>query len=134
MTLRGMRAQLCLWYGGLMALTLLGLAGFTYLLLIQVLHSRADAALLEYADTTARQIAVTLYRTETERAAAPLFLSNDIRNWGRYIQVVDPQGNPWERSDGLQSHPLPVSATALRQGLQGERTFETVAGLGEHPV
>jgi heavy metal sensor kinase len=134
MKLRGLRVQLGLWYAGLMALTLLALAGFTYVLLIQVLHSRADAALLEYADTTARQIAATLYRVETRSASPPLFLSNDIRNWGRYIQVIDPQGNIQERSDGLYSHPLPVSTTALRQGLQRQVTLETVRNLGEHPV
>ena len=39
-----LRAQLCLWHAGLMAFTLLALAGFTYALLIGFLHSRADAA------------------------------------------------------------------------------------------
>lgn len=137
---RGLRAQLCIWHAGLMALTLLLLAGFTYALLIRMLHSRADAALLEYADTTARSIAATLYRSE-EPSPGPgpagqetRFLANDIRNWGRYIQIIDPQGNVRERSDGLYSHPLPVSATCLRQGLRGDVTLETVQGLGEHPV
>jgi len=135
MKLHGLRAQLCLWHAALMALTLLALAGFTYVLLIRMLHSRADAALLEYADTTARQIATTLYRTRPAGASRPpLFLSNDIRNWGRYIQVIDLQGNVQERSDGLHSHPLPVSANCLRRGLAGKATFETVPGLGEHPV
>lgn len=131
--MRGLRAQLGLWHAGLMALTLLALAGFTYALLITVLHSRADAALREFADTTARQIATTLYAG----GAAPggtRFLSNDLRSWGRYVQVVDPQGYVVEKSDGLNTHPLPVSANALRRGLQGLTTFETVPGLGEHPV
>lgn len=140
MLLRGLRAQLCLWHAGLMALTLLALAGFTYALLIRVLHSRADAALLEYADITARQIAATLYRTGERPSAAPedagasLFLANDLRTWGRYVQVIDPRGNVRERSDGLRSHPLPVSAACLRRGLQGITTLETAPGLGEHPV
>jgi heavy metal sensor kinase len=116
-----------------MALTLLALAGFTYALLIGVLHSRADSALREYADTTARQIATTLYAGPAG-SQAPRFLSNDLRSWGRYIQVVDPQGYVVEKSDGLNTHPLPVSADALRRGLQGATTFETVPGLGEHPV
>jgi heavy metal sensor kinase len=148
MKLRGLRVQLCLWHAGLMALTLLALAGFTYALLIRMLHSRADAALRDYADTTARQIASTLYRLETHRGspnstaggaqpdstAIPRFLANDLRSWGRYIQVVDPQGNIVEKSDGLESHPLPVGATALRRGLEGLTTMETMQGLGEHPV
>jgi heavy metal sensor kinase len=118
-----------------MALTLLALAGFTYVLLIRVLNSRADSALREYADTTARQIATTLYAGPASSAPpATRFLSNDLRSWGRYIQVVDPQGYVVEKSDGLNTHPLPVSADALRRGLQGGTTFETVPGLGEHPV
>jgi two-component system OmpR family sensor kinase len=130
---RGLRAQLCLWHAGLMALTLLALAGFTYALLIRVLHSRADAALREFADTTARQIATSLYAGGAE-SSTTRFLSNDLRSWGRYVQVVDPQGYVVEKSDGLNTHPLPVSADALRRGLRGETTFETVPGLGEHPV
>jgi len=132
---RGLRAQLTLWHAGLMALTLLALSGFTYALLIGVLHSRADAALHEFADTTARQIATTLYAGgSTPPPGTPRFLSNDLRSWGRYIQVVDTQGYVVEKSDGLNTHPLPVSADALRRGLAGETTFETVPGLGEHPV
>lgn len=139
MSLKGVRAQLCLWHAGLMAGTLLVLAGFTYALLIGVLHQRADAALREFADTTAREIAITMARVEGGRrqagsGALPPFLSNDIRTWGRYIQVVDAGNQVLEKSDGLQSHPLPVSATALRHGLSGTTTFETVRGLGEAPV
>src|SRR4051812_35098850 len=97
--LSGMRAQLGLWHAGLMALTLLVLAVFTYALLIGMLNSRSDSDLERYADTTARQIAIKLSQSETRRAPTPLFLQNDIRSWGRYIQVVDPQGYAQERSD-----------------------------------
>jgi signal transduction histidine kinase len=146
MRLQGLRAQLGLWHAGLMALTLLSLAGFTYVLLIRVLHSRADAALLEHADTTAREIAILLARRQggplpsgeapSSRlsVATPRFLANDLRSWGRYVQVVDPGGNVREKSDGLHTHPLPVHADALRRGLRGETTLETVPDLGEHPV
>ncbi len=135
----GLRAKLGLWHAALMALTLLGLSGLTYILLNGFLHSRADAALREYADTTARQIAASLYRVETENrdpaaSRSLTFLSNDIRTWGRYIQVIYPNGTPREWSDGLNSHQLPVSAEVLKRGLAGESTLETVRGLGEHPV
>lgn len=139
MNLRGLRAHLCIWHAALMALTLLVLAIFTYALLTGVLYSRADDAIHEYADTTARQIAATLYRLDTRdpnaaRSVLPRFLSSDLRNWGRYIEIVDPQGKVLEKSDGLDTHPLPVSAEGLRQGLHGEITLETVRNLGEHPV
>lgn len=134
MRLAGLRAQLCLWHAGLMALTLLVLAGFTYALLSGLLHSRADGALHEAADAQARQIAILLARAETRGAEPPLFLANDMRNWGRYLQVIDPRGTIREKSDGLQTHHLPVSTTALRDGKLGRVTFETVRTLGEHPV
>ncbi len=135
MRMKGLRAQLTLWHAGLMAMTLLVLALFTYLLLIRVLNSRADAALLDTADTTARQIAVILSQAGTENAAQrPTFLANDLRNWGRYVQVVDPQGNPIEKSDGLQTHPLPCSSDALREGLAGRTLFENKDTLGEQRV
>ena len=89
MKLGGLRTQLSLWHAGLMALTLAALAVFTYVLLTGLLHSRADAALFETADATARQIAITMARVETRGGKLPLFLSTDIRNWSRYIEIVD---------------------------------------------
>ncbi|MBM3459017.1 MAG: hypothetical protein FJX77_10860, partial [Armatimonadetes bacterium] len=113
-------------------MTLLALAGFTYALLIQVLHSRADAALQEHADAIARQIAIELAAAGNEPDRR--FLAHDLRTWGRYLQVIDRQGAIREKSDGLQTHPLPVTAAALRRGLAGQTSFETFPGLGEHPV
>jgi two-component system OmpR family sensor kinase len=138
MRLAGLRTQLCLWHGGLLAVTLVALAGISYVLLIQVLHSRADAGLKQFADTTARSIATKLYRAEglgrtLDPREDPL-LKNDLRLWGRYVQVVNAQGYPFERSDGLRTKPLPVSPTALRQGLEGRTSIETVNSLGEHAV
>ncbi len=141
--MRGLRAHLGLWHAALMAITLLALAGLTYALLIRVLHSRADAALEEYGDITARQMAATLFRirraSDAPRLAPEMirgqkFLSNDIRTWGRYVQIVDTEGFPREWSDGLASQKLPVSADALARGKRGLTTLETVRGLGEHPV
>lgn len=137
MKLKGLRAQLCFWHAGLMAFTLLALAGFTYALLISFLHSRADRALEEHADVTARQLATALYEASGRPDAEPPLrpgMFDDIRLWGRYIQVVDPRGEVLQRSAGLSTQPLPVSAAALREGLRGQTTFETVPGLGEHPV
>lgn len=137
MKLQGMRAQLCLWHAGLMAFTLLALSGFTYVLLITFLHSRADHALEEHADVAARGLATALYESSGRPDAEPPLrrgMFDDIRLWGRHIQVVDPRGGVLQRSAGLATQPLPVSANALRDGLRGQTTFETVPGLGEHPV
>lgn len=134
MKLRSLRAQLSLWHAALLAVTLVSLAGLTYVMLRQMLHSRADAALEDYAETTAKTIAATLYQSTVGQRQLPKFLSNDLQSWGRYIQVIDSRGNVREVSDALRSHPLPVSTTALVRGMKGQSTLETVTNLGEHPV
>ncbi len=134
MKFRSLRAQLSLWHAALLAVTLVSLAGLTYVMLRQMLHSRADAALEDYAETTAKTIAATLYQSTVGQRQLPKFLSNDLQSWGRYIQVIDSRGNVREVSDALRSHPLPVSTTALVRGMKGLSTFETVTNLGEHPV
>ncbi len=133
---RSLRARLALWQAGLLAVTLLSLAGLTYLLLIRMLHSRADAGLRDYADTVARSIAGEIFVASIDGGILPTrrFLADDVRSWGRYVQVIDPRGNILNRSDALASHPLPVSTTALLNGLRAEPTWETIHGLGEHPV
>ncbi len=104
-----------------------------------MLHSRADAALQEHADAIARQMAITLSletggRPDRAELIQTRFRANDLRTWGRYLQILSPQGTIREKSDGLQTHPLPVSGDALRRGREGQVTFETFPALGEHPV
>ncbi len=140
--LRSLRAQLALWYGGVLALTLLLLSVFTLLLLRQYLTSRADSALQTHATDTARSIAAILYRYNTEnpgRAPAPdvekAFIdNNDLQSWGRYVQVINPYGNPVARSDALKTIPLPRLDEALQDGLKGNTRFDTESKLGEYPV
>ena len=99
--IRSLRAQLALWHGVLLAVTLMALAGFTYFLMGQVLTSRADTDLLNYADKTSRDIASKLYRSEIEN---PNGISADklkdreksfideTSSWGRFVQVDDRDG------------------------------------------
>ncbi len=140
--LRSLRAQLALWYGGILAFTLLLLSGFTLLLLRQYLTSRADAALELHATDTARTIAATLYRYNTENPGRPpspdieksFIDNNDLQSWGRYVQIINPYGNPVARSDALKTIPLPRLDEALQDGLNTKTRFDTVRKLGEYPV
>jgi heavy metal sensor kinase len=133
---RSLRAQLALWHAALLAVTLVTLAGLTYLVLLRVLHSRADAALERYAETTGKKIAADLYQSRAiPGAARPTpFLDRDPQSWGRYVQVVDPHGQVVETSDALRTQNLRRSPRALLRGLRGEVTFETDYELGEHPL
>ncbi|HZO89336.1 MAG TPA: ATP-binding protein [Chthonomonadaceae bacterium] len=141
-SLNSLRAQLALWHGGLLALTLLLLAGFTYLLLRQFLNSRADAALVRYAEDTAKTIAATLYHYETlhpgrtvDRATEQSFVDNtELQSWGRYVQVINSHGDKVAYSDALRTNSLPIHTETLLAGLAGKPRFETVHDLGEYPV
>jgi heavy metal sensor kinase len=136
MHIRSLRAQLALWHAGLLAITLITLAGLTYLVLLGVLHSRADAALEEYAETTSKQIAAKLYQSRAVPGTpAPVqFLDRGSESWGRYVQVINRNGVVMDASDALHSLKLPHSPSAVLRGLAGEVTFETVHDLGEHPL
>lgn len=131
---RSLRARLALWHGALLALTLAGLAALTLWLLSGFLHSRADAALEDYADKTARTIAAGEYRASLGAPATGL-LNKQLQEWGRQIQVVDSRtAAPIEWSDGLASKRLPVSLEARVRAERGQTTFETRRDLGERPV
>lgn len=132
---RSLRARLALWHAALLGLTLIVLAVLTLILLRRFLHSRADKLLEEYADQTARSIAVELYQSSLQpHPERPRFLNKELREWSRQIQVVDAYNNVVDRSDGLASHTLPTSMDARVNALKGRTTFETYYDLGEHPV
>jgi heavy metal sensor kinase len=133
---RSLRTRLALWHAGLLAATLIILSVLTLLLLRSFLSSRADAALEDYADKTARTIASSLYRASLSGSGErPRFLNKELQEWGRQIQVVEARnGTVVEWSDGLASRRLPVSLTARVLGQKGLTTFETYTDLGEHPV
>jgi len=133
---RSLRARLALWHAGLLALTLISLSVLTLLLLRSFLNSRADAALLDYADTTARHIAAMLYQASLpDRHEPPRFLNRELQEWGRQIQVVDARtGVPKDWSDGLNSHRIPTLLDERISGQKGQMTFTTRTDLGEYPV
>jgi heavy metal sensor kinase len=140
---RSLRAQLALWHGGLLALTLLLLAAFTYLLLGRVLNSLADANLEKYAKTTATGIAARLYQYQTENPGKPIppnvetaFIdNNELQSWGRYVQVIDSHNRAVAYSDALKTRQLPGSTEVFLKGFGGqEQAFETYTNLGEYPV
>ncbi len=140
---RSLRAQLALWHGLLLALTLLLLAAFTYLLLREYLNHSADAALTEFAETTSKDVAAAVYHYHTLHPGQPLtpdtethFIdTNDLQSWGRYVQVIDDHGNAVAFSDALRKHKLPVlSETLLACRVSGKPVFDTVTTLGQYPV
>jgi heavy metal sensor kinase len=133
---RSLRVRLALWHAGLLALTLVTLSILTLLLLRTLLNSRADQALYDYADKTARNIATTLYQSSLPGRQRPArFLDKNLQPWGRQIQVVDAHTyTVIDRSDGLASGRLPTDLDARVNGLKGLPTYQTRYDLDEHPV
>jgi signal transduction histidine kinase len=136
---RSLRAQLALWHGGLLALTLLLLAAFTYVLLRQFLNHSADTALEDYAEKTTKDIAATLYQYETVHPGPSLphdleerFIDNtDLQSWGRYVQVVDPRGQMVAHSDALRTYRMPDNPDIRLQALTtGKPVLSDVPTLG----
>ncbi|HLK56463.1 MAG TPA: ATP-binding protein [Chthonomonadaceae bacterium] len=140
---RSLRAQLAFWHGGLLALTLLVLAGLTYLLLREFFNSRADANLQRSAEVIASHIAIDLYQYPVENPGKEFskeeerqFVNkSDVQSLGRFVQVVETNtGRPVSTSDALRTRQLPCDSETLLSGRRGETTFKTEPNLGEYPV
>ena len=142
-----LRGQLALWQAGLLALTLVLLAAFTYVVLRQFLNSQADAGLRRYAETTASEVATIVSKYQEINPGKSLemdpkreqtyqtFINNsDVQSLGRYIQVLDTTNHPVAYSDALRTTRLPPSPEALTNGLAGRSTIETCDTLGKYPV
>lgn len=134
---RSLRLRLALWHAGLLALTLVILSALTLLLLRNLLSSRLDRALEDYAETTAANIASESNQSSLRGRAAPArLLSSNIRQeWGREVQVVDARTNfLLEKSAGLGAYNLVPDFDERLRALNGEITFGTRIGLSEYPV
>jgi heavy metal sensor kinase len=148
--IRSLRAQLALWHGGLLALTLVLLASLIYVMLRQVLSSLADAALQDYADKTARNIAAGVYQAETlspKRTLVPderralddevvkTYL-NTSTSWGRFVQIDDVRGFYTAVSDALRTVRFPDNPDTRTLILSHRErvAFETVTDPFPYPV
>ena len=139
---RSLRAQLALFQGGILAVTLLLLAIFTLILLRQFLGSQADTRLRTQAEDTAKIIAATLFQFHTKNPGvsiptsleATFVQNNELQTFGRYVQVINSHNSPVAFSDALRTTKFPPIDDALTDGLAKEVSFHTITSLGEYPV
>src|SRR5687768_16471958 len=130
-----LRARLALWHAAILGLTLAVLAGLTLFLLRGFLHSRADQALEQYAETTAAIVAAEVRDARiNRRKELPRFLNRDLQEWGRKIQIIDANGRVVDRSTSLGNQRLPATMDARLNALKGVVSRETFGGLDEFPV
>ncbi len=142
-----LRAQLALWQAGILALTLVFIALFTFILLKQFLNSRADTRLNSYAETTALGVkeilaqyaaihpGKELSKDPDKQTTYRTFVNNsDLQSLGRYVQVIDRTNHVVAYSDALQTNHLPPSMEALTAGLAGQTSLRTEASMGKYPI
>jgi heavy metal sensor kinase len=127
------RARLTLWYMGILAGSLLALAGVAYFLLVRSLWQDLDAALEGVAKTIVHSA------QPSGAAAVPPDAEQLFRQFfgpgfaDRFFQFYDPRGERDPRWPRLQSNLHSVSPKALRNAAEGFGTFETLQTSGPYP-
>jgi heavy metal sensor kinase len=134
MYIRSIRTRLTIWYTGLLTVTLLIVGGAAFALLSFNLSNEMDKALESVARAMIQQDksrSAALLPSEIDQAFRRFF---GFLPWDRYFQMRDPAGNRDERKSLPSTGKLPLSRKALDSAMRGVSSFETVEGLGEHPV
>jgi heavy metal sensor kinase len=134
MYIKSIRTRLTIWYTSLLTVTLLIVGGAAFALLSYNLASEMDGALESVARAMVQQ----------DRGRSAAFLPSEIDSafrrffgfspFDHYFQMRDPSGNRDERRSSPSGGKLPLSRRALENAMRGLSSFETVEGLGEHPV
>lgn len=134
MRIRSIRARLTLWYTSLLTVTFLLLGGTAYGLLAYSLSRDLDAALNGVAQAVANQAPPGI------NPPFPAHIDEVFRRFfgrspfGRYFEMLDPSGERDPRMPPSSSSKLPLTPEARKNASEGRPTFETVQGVGEHPV
>jgi heavy metal sensor kinase len=131
---RSIRTRLTLWYTSLLTVTLLLLGGAAYGLLSYSLARETDTALNSVAEVLSQRThghSNPFFPSEIDEAFRRFF---GFSPWERYFQMRDPAGNRDEHQSLPGDGKLPLSKESLTNALRGLSSFETIRGLGEHPV
>lgn len=134
MLLRSIRARLTFWYTSLLTVTLLVLGGAAFLLLSYSLSHEVDAALNGVAGALAKRVhggSANVPPADIEALFRRFF---GFSPWDRYYQMLDPRGRRDPRESASFPERAALSREALNNAARGIPTFETVEGLGPHPV
>jgi heavy metal sensor kinase len=127
------RARLTFWYTSLLTVTLLVLGGAAFVLLSYSLSHEVDVALTGVARTLAE-------RSRGSSAIPPSDIEELFRRffgfspWDRYYQILDPRRHRDSQEPDASPNRASLSRAALNNATQGLPTFETLEGLGPHPI
>ena len=124
-----LRTRLTLWYGALLALTLLGFSTFLYVLLQQSLGSSVDQRLTVRADQIRREVSASIGNSLQPEDVAPRQLESTLGEFvepGIYVQLLDGRARVVALSPNLAGGELPVPDSS-REAIGGDqRKFDKV--------
>ena len=128
------RARLTLWFTGILAATLILLAGASYFLLMRGLWQDVDSTLESLAKTVAQAAdrpGAGLISPEMDEVLRRFFGPSFT---DRFYQFLDPRGRLDPRRPRFGDEPLHINPKALKDAEEGYATFETIPGNGRFPV
>jgi heavy metal sensor kinase len=132
--LRSLRFKLTLWYVLILGVLLISFSSFLYMTLSRSLLRDVDDRLRSLAGLIASESGSPTSQFGFGDIDQTLQASMGLRPAGKFIQVLDESGRIGQRSDNLRNIQLPVSFAALRNGVRGLPTYETLRPLGVPPL
>ncbi|MDQ6670307.1 MAG: HAMP domain-containing histidine kinase [Chloroflexota bacterium] len=124
-----LRTRLTLWYGALLALTLLGFSALLYFTLQRNLSSSMDSRLTVRADQIVREVGPGMGNLLQPEDVAPGQMESTIAAFvepGIYVQVLSSKAAILAAPPNLFGGELPVPQSSRQAIVQDTRIFETI--------
>ncbi|MDQ3808783.1 MAG: HAMP domain-containing histidine kinase, partial [Chloroflexota bacterium] len=133
-----LRTRLTLWYGALLALTLVGFSALLYLTLQQSLASSVDERLSLRADQIRREVGPSIGNLLQPEDVAPRQLESTLGEFvqpGIYVQLLNERAKVVAAPPNLAGGELPVPESSRDAIRDGQRVFDKVPiGAGDANV
>jgi len=129
------RFKLTIWYATAMGLVLLFFSAILYVTMSRALYAEIDAKIKAMAEITASSSNKLAGHFDLTQLESILEEKLGFRTPGKFIQILDNTGSVGQTSVNLQSHPLPITLSALKKASNKEISFETLeAKESKYPV
>jgi heavy metal sensor kinase len=127
------RTRLTLWYTAILLAILVVISVLSYSLLSWGLTKDVDASLLTVGQIV-RDVGWEPADVPFGSAEATVRGILGPEFYDKFFRLIDPDGQPRERSTFFSGQAAPLSATARRNAMQGQPTYETVRLAGGEPA
>ncbi len=134
MFFRSIRFRLTSWYAVTLAVALTASSLFWYIALSRNMLNHIDERLLDVAKSVENKHHTEHHALSVDEACVGLDTYIIDHNWAGYAQVRNNLGNLICSINSIEGEPLPLGTSALLNITKHLPHFETIHGLGEHPV